>query len=605
MAADNLELTIRLSNGTRLPLNVGPISLAVCTVRHVKEKLAHQCPVERQRLIYKGRILEDDRTLQDYGVVAKATLFLVQGQAPPGSTPPAAPASTTTRATTPTANVAVNAPSASAFASAFPSMSTIPPASAPPNPWAAAASGGNNNPMGMNPMMANPEQMQQMMNSPFMSSLLENPQLLQNMMEMQMQSNPAMRQMMESNPAMRQMLNDPSVLRQAVDMMRNPAAFSQAMRNNDLAMSNIENMPGGFAALSNMYRDIQQPMEESMMPPHGSGSSTTPSNTSNPNAGATGSAMPNPWGSTNTMNNSAIGTASGASSQSAAGTPPPNPFAAMMGGGGGAPAANNPFAAMMGGGAGAPGANNPFAAMMGGGAGANNPFAAIMGGGSNSPFASGNNPMAANNPWAGGGMPPQPTPDQLNTAVNMLENPMIQQMMEQALSQNPDYFRNMLTASNPMLAQMFQNNPQAADDLVRSMMNPAVMRSMAQMQQAMGPPSNNNTISAAATAPQGQGIDFSSLLQSMQSSGTTSAPPGPPQTPADRYRNQLRSLYDMGFDDEQQSLGALQAAHGNLNRAVDMLLAGEVPASPQTPTAGGDPQDPPPPSKDHDDKKND
>jgi ubiquilin len=221
----------------------------------------------------------------------------------------------------------------------------------------------------------------------------------------------------------------------------------------------------------------------------------------------------------------------------------------------------------------------------------------MMGGGNNSPSS------AANNPWAGGGMPPQPTPDQMNTAVNMLENPMIQQMMEQALSQNPDYFRNMLTASNPMLGQMFQNNPQAADDLIRSMMNPTVMRSMAQMQQAMVPPSSNNPISA--TAPQGQGIDFSSLLQSMQNPSTTLAPPGPPSTPADRYRNQLRSLYDMGFDDEQQSLAALQAAHGNLNRAVDMLLAGEVPVSPQAPAVAGDQQEPPPPSKDHEDKKND
>lgn len=79
--------------------------------------------------------------------------------------------------------------------------------------------------------MANPEQMQQMMNSPLMNSLLDNPEFLQNMMQMQMQSNPQMRQMMESNPVLREMLGDPAVLRQAVDMMRNPSAFQQAMRN--------------------------------------------------------------------------------------------------------------------------------------------------------------------------------------------------------------------------------------------------------------------------------------------------------------------------------------------------------------------------------------
>ena len=73
---ENLELTIRLSNGTRLPLNVGAMAPTDCTVRHVKEKLVSECPVDRQRLIYKGRILEDDRTLQDYGIVPKSTLFL-------------------------------------------------------------------------------------------------------------------------------------------------------------------------------------------------------------------------------------------------------------------------------------------------------------------------------------------------------------------------------------------------------------------------------------------------------------------------------------------------------------------------------------------------
>jgi len=40
----------------------------------------------------------------------------------------------------------------------------------------------------------------------------------------------------------------------------------------------------------------------------------------------------------------------------------------------------------------------------------------------------------------------------------------------------------------------------------------------------------------------------------------------------------------MGFDDEQQSLAALLRAQGNLNRAVDILLAGEVPATQTVPS---------------------
>ena len=579
MTIENLELTIRLSNGTRLPLDIGAVTPTDCTVRQVKEKLVNECPVERQRLIYKGRILEDGRTLQDYGIAPKSTLFLVKGSAAPASAPPAAPAPTST---TP------NPASASAFSNASPSApSRAPPASNPStNPWGnpLAGTGSNSNPMsmmgagGMNPMMANPEQMQQMMNSPFMSSLLDNPQMLQNIMEMQMQTNPQMRQMMDSNPMLREMLNDPSVLRQAVDMMRNPAAFQQAMRNQDLAMSNIENMPGGFAALSNMYRDIQQPLEESMVGSQESSSSNSNSapNSTNSNAGAAGSAMPNPWGSPTTTNNN--------TSQSSS---------------------NSGFSNN----------NNDN----------NNPFAAMMGGGGNL--------AAANNPWASGGgagMPPQPSQDQLNAAINMMENPMIRQMMDQAINENPDLFRNMMAAQNPMLGQMFQNNPEAANQMIRTMMDPNIMRSMAQLQQAMGGSANPNNV---GTHPSGSnaashtpvtpvpGMDFTSLFQSMQNTHIGAQPSAAPQNPADRFRNQLRSLYEMGFDDEQQCMAALQSAHGNLNRAVDMLLAGEVPASAPQPAApsaspsppsdapssenNSEPEAPAPAPKDAEDKKND
>lgn len=258
--------------------------------------------------------------------------------------------------------------------------------------------------------------------------------------------------------------------------------------------------------------------------------------------------------------------------------------------------------------------------------------------------ANNSSPFATNNPWAaaGGahaGMPPQPSPDQLNAAINMMDNPMMQQMMEQALQQNPEFFRNMMAAQNPMFAQMFQNNPEAANNMIRTMMNPQVMRSMMQMQQAMGGLANPNNAAPAAPGTSANNsmnnpfmpgaLDFSSLFQSMQNAQiggqqAAAAAATPPQDPADRYRNQLRSLYDMGFDDEQQSLAALQAAHGNLNRAVDMLLAGEVPASSRTPPApmpappsnnadsnnnnnneGEEAQPPAPAPKDAEDKKND
>ena len=75
-------LIIRFSDGERLPLAF-PNDGAQIKLRVIKLKIqflkgAEACPLARQRLVYKGRILEeDDRFLTDYGIEDKSTLFLV------------------------------------------------------------------------------------------------------------------------------------------------------------------------------------------------------------------------------------------------------------------------------------------------------------------------------------------------------------------------------------------------------------------------------------------------------------------------------------------------------------------------------------------------
>ena len=266
----------------------------------------------------------------------------------------------------------------------------------------------------------------------------------------------------------------------------------------------------------------------------------------------------------------------------------------------------------------------------------------------NANAASNANANGASNPWAamagmggmqmppgmggmGGGMPQMPpgmNPDQM---MAMLDNPMMQQMMQQMVDQNPDGIRQMLEAQNPMFRQMFQGNPEMANNMVRQMMNPQALRGMMQMQRAMGggaggmqnpmampgmmPGGTAAAPGGGASAAAAGGLDFSTLLggganpssqsppdfsgmmQQMQSMfGGSGAPAGPgaglfgnpqmqqqqqqQQHPADRYRSQLNSLRDMGFDDEQQCLAVLQQNHGNLNRAVDALLMGPPIAAP-------------------------
>jgi ubiquilin len=132
-----------------------------------------------------------------------------------------------------------------------------------------------------------------------------------------------------------------------MEMMRNPNAMREAMRNQDLAMSQLENLPGGFNAMRRMFEEVQEPMMEAtqnmgMNMNNPSGASNTANNTNQPASTVpTSSAVPNPWGG-----------GGGAAPNNQAGGMGANPFMNMGGGGG------NPFGAM-GGGAGGMGGQDP------------------------------------------------------------------------------------------------------------------------------------------------------------------------------------------------------------------------------------------------------
>jgi ubiquilin len=137
-----------------------------------------------------------------------------------------------------------------------------------------------------------------------------------------------------------------------MEMMRNPNAMREAMRNQDLAMSQLENLPGGFNAMRRMFEEVQEPMMEAtqnmgmnMNNPSGASNTNNTANNSNTPASTvpTSSAVPNPWGG-----------GGGAAANNQAGGMGANPFMNMggMGGGGG-----NPFAGM--GGAGGMGGQDP------------------------------------------------------------------------------------------------------------------------------------------------------------------------------------------------------------------------------------------------------
>lgn len=183
------------------------------TVAQLKEAIEEQSkiPVAEQRLIYKGYVLRDARTVESYTITDGQTILLVRGkrggekeqhgtQAEAGETQENNDSASATSATS-------TSPSPSSSTSPAPSSSSSSPSSAAANPWAslfggaaaapaapaasaaaanpfAALMGGGMGGMGggmdfasmQQQMMSNPEMMRSMMNSPMMQCKTEKHQ---------------------------------------------------------------------------------------------------------------------------------------------------------------------------------------------------------------------------------------------------------------------------------------------------------------------------------------------------------------------------------------------------------------------------------------------
>lgn len=523
-----ITLTIRLSNADKTTVEIDVSSTVLVLKQKIEAKL--NVAADRQRLIYKGRVLKDDVTLEFYGIQHEHTVHMVKGAGaagPNGNTTSSSAVQSTSVAAASTTPAPVSA-SAPNTVGAFGANPFGAPAVNPFGGVFGTANTNNNNnnnnaalnAMMMNPallnnpqamqeqLMRNPEMMNSLMNSPMMENLMNDPETIR----MMMNSNPQLQRMMESNPQLRQVMNDPAMLRQSMEMMRNPHAMQQAMRSQDLQISQLENHPLGFNALRRMQEDIADPLMQAAA----EGGAVSNSDT-NPNATAqqqqqsttpNTDALPNPWG---------------------------------------APAAPAPTYGDMGAG----GLSNPFAAM-GGGAGSSG-----LGG-------------------AGMGMDP-------NQMAAMMSNPFMQQQMQSMLS-NPAMLQQ-LAAANPALGPMLQD-PQframlTSPAMLAQMSNPATIQSALRMQQQGGgmggglgmfggmPP-------APANNPAMGGMDFGSLFAPAAPAvpAPTAAVPAVVVPPAQRYAAELTQLQNMGFVDDERSLRVLASCNGNVNVAVERLLGG-------------------------------
>ncbi|KAL6642758.1 hypothetical protein ACP70R_020939 [Stipagrostis hirtigluma subsp. patula] len=534
-AAAEATLHIRCANGSKFTVRAD----LAATVGAFKEVVAgsSDVPAPQQRLIYKGRILKDEQTLESYGVETDHTIHLVRGTAPAASgTPAAANPASTTPSSGPAGGLGGLFPGVGAtriptggssglFGSGFPELEQM-----------------------QQHLSQNPNLMREIMNVPAMQNLLNNPDLIRNMI----MNNPQMREIMDRNPELAHVLNDPSVLRQTLEAARNPEIMREMMRNTDRAMSNIESSPEGFNMLRRMYETVQEPFLNA----------TT--------MGGDGNAASNPFaallgdqGSNQPSNPATNSPAPG--SESTTGTPVPNanPLPNPWTNAGGAqgatrsgPAGNARTGAPGGlGGLGSPDlssllgglAGNARTGVAGGLGGLGSPDLESMLGGS--PDASLLNQMLQN-------------PAMMQMMQSIMSDP---QTMNQLLNFNPNA-RNLME-SNPQLREMFQN-----PEFLRQMTSPETLRQLLTFQQTLLGQLGQHQPSQVGNQGGGTGMRGDASLDTLMSMLSGLGSGGGLVPPEELYATQLTQLQEMGFIDTVENIQALIATAGNVHAAVERLL---------------------------------
>ncbi|XP_040853795.1 ubiquilin-2 isoform X2 [Ochotona curzoniae] len=529
------------------------------SVQQFKEAISKRFKSQTDQLvlIFAGKILKDQDTLMQHGIHDGLTVHLViksqnrpQGQST--TQPSSAAGTTTTSASTPRSN------------------ST--PISTNSNPFGLGSLGGlaGLSSLGLSStsfselqsqmqqqLMASPEMMIQIMENPFVQSMLSNPDLMRQLI----MANPQMQQLIQRNPEISHLLNNPDIMRQTLEIARNPAMMQEMMRNQDLALSNLESIPGGYNALRRMYTDIQEPMLNAAQEQFGgnpfasvgssspSGEGTQPSRTENRDP------LPNPW------------------------APPPATQSSAT---------------------------------------TSTTTSTASGSGSGSSNAAGNTVAAANyvaSIFSTPGMQSllQQITENPQLIQNMLSAPYMRSMM-QSLSQNPDLAAQMMLNSplftaNPQLQE--QMRPQLPaflqqmqnPDTLSAMSNPRAMQALMQIQQGLQTLATEApglipsfTPGVGAPGSTGSGAPTGGSVPSTAPSETTSptSEPGPnqqfiqqmvqalaganpPQLPNAevRFQQQLEQLNAMGFLNREANLQALIATGGDINAAIERLLGSQ------------------------------
>ncbi|KAM2219007.1 hypothetical protein TB2_017851 [Malus domestica] len=536
-----VNVNVKCSNGSKFTVQIGLES----TVGSFKEVLSPKCdiPANQQRLIYKGRILKDDQTLQSYGLEADHTLHLVRASANTGVATNAGAANSTQGR-----GVRSSEGSGTLGGSGFGTLPSL-------------GLGLNGNGMGgagglfgagfpefdqmQQQMTQNPNVMRDIINMPAIQNIMNNPDIMRNLI----MNNPQMREVIDRNPELAHVLNDPSTLRQTLEAARNPELMREMMRNTDRAMSNIEATPEGFNMLRRMYENVQEPFMNATTMAGDAGSDG-----SNPFAALLGAEGGNQTRAQST-NQSTV------SSDTATGSPAPN---------------TNPLP-------------NPWSS-------AGNPNLTAGVGQTNTAWS---NPFGdatlqtpsgtARSSLAGISYPELEgafgaMPQDSNLLNQLMQNPAVSQIMQSLLS-NPEYMNEIL-GSNPQLRSMLDSNSYLREmmqnpEFLRQLASPETMQMLLTLQQSLlsqlGRQQQQSTQEPGQTGANtgilnNMGLDALMNMFGGLGTGNLAVPNRPDVPPEELYAAQLSQLQEMGFFDRQENIRALMATAGNVHAAVERLL---------------------------------
>ncbi|XP_009975686.1 PREDICTED: ubiquilin-2-like [Tauraco erythrolophus] len=136
-----------------------------------------------------------------------------------------------------------------------------------------------------------------MLQSTSVHNILDNANLVRDLV----MSHPQMQQLAEENPEICQILTDPNTIREILDACNSPAMLQEMIRNCDVAMSNLESIPGGHRALEQQFREIEETFLNAVQARLGNnpfasvGSNPPPSGAGLPAHTENRRPLPNPW----------------------------------------------------------------------------------------------------------------------------------------------------------------------------------------------------------------------------------------------------------------------------------------------------------------------